>query len=472
MAPSTGLSLGGPVRKGLLGIHVLGEGFGESIVITFPSGAVGVVDCFARRLKVGGHEDRIKANPTLRFLRQTLKAERLAFVALTHPHEDHGRGLSHLLCDYQGAIDEIWLFAGFETIDLGRYLAAAVSRKRQLPIEQLLDDPPGTFANEMMKIREIVDEELSTKGGGTARYRLFQGTKRVKITGEPLITIRFIGPADGMAHAYISEMTDGVRQIVQDDGAVAPDWEPTAINHNRISPSLMLEFGDTRILLGGDMETEAWAEVEREIDQQESELRGLECHLVKVSHHGSATGFTPTLYQRMVFRGEKPLAILTCFNRNKHPLPSPEGVAHLMSATRLLATNAAMAASSGMSRAWASMPDRWFRDIQDDPQLAGLLRPELVRGEVPRPTKRALPEKWLADIRTRPELVAVLTEEVVRRCAQPIPSELDVLAAHRVSIYFDDAGKEADRFVGSGAGELIRTRPGPVESVTQGEKIQ
>src|SRR5688500_14036107 len=103
---------------GALGIHVIGEGFGESIVLEMPGGKVGVIDCFCRRLKARSAPERLAANPTLRLLRGRLRATRLAFVALTHPHEDHGRGLSHLLEDYSNRIDEVWMFVGFELVYL------------------------------------------------------------------------------------------------------------------------------------------------------------------------------------------------------------------------------------------------------------------------------------------------------------------------------------------------------------------
>ena len=98
---------------GNLEIHLIGEGYGESIILQCPNGKVGVLDCFSRQLVTNRGSNTYDFNPVVRFLRRTLKVSRLAFVGFTHPHEDHGRGLSHVLKEYEGAIDEIWMYDTF-----------------------------------------------------------------------------------------------------------------------------------------------------------------------------------------------------------------------------------------------------------------------------------------------------------------------------------------------------------------------
>ena len=86
-----------------LGINILGGGFGESIVLELPNGKVGVLDCFSARLKAATSKERVESNPTLRFLVNELRAKSLAFLGFPHPHEDHGRGLSHLLEEFNSS---------------------------------------------------------------------------------------------------------------------------------------------------------------------------------------------------------------------------------------------------------------------------------------------------------------------------------------------------------------------------------
>ena len=73
-----------------LEIHVFGAAKGESIVLRLPSGQWGVVDCYSGSLK-----DSSK-NPVLKFLTDR-GVDHLAFLCMTHPHDDHYRGMSHLL---------------------------------------------------------------------------------------------------------------------------------------------------------------------------------------------------------------------------------------------------------------------------------------------------------------------------------------------------------------------------------------
>jgi beta-lactamase superfamily II metal-dependent hydrolase len=73
-----------------LEVHVLGANRGESVVLRLPGGGWGVVDCCAP-----SSIDRQK-NATLRFLQERAVTE-LEFLCLTHPHDDHYRGMSHLL---------------------------------------------------------------------------------------------------------------------------------------------------------------------------------------------------------------------------------------------------------------------------------------------------------------------------------------------------------------------------------------
>jgi ribonuclease BN (tRNA processing enzyme) len=61
------------------------SGVGETIVITFPSGGLGLVDAHPSQ-----HSDRPN-------IRDIVKGKNLHFVCLTHPHSDHGIDLVSVL---------------------------------------------------------------------------------------------------------------------------------------------------------------------------------------------------------------------------------------------------------------------------------------------------------------------------------------------------------------------------------------
>jgi glyoxylase-like metal-dependent hydrolase (beta-lactamase superfamily II) len=86
-----------------LTVHVIGEGKGESIILELPNGKWGVIDCYANSIRDES------TNQTLNFLKRR-NAKALEFLCLSHPHEDHFRGITHLLNAYEGAIEEFWRF--------------------------------------------------------------------------------------------------------------------------------------------------------------------------------------------------------------------------------------------------------------------------------------------------------------------------------------------------------------------------
>ncbi len=91
--------------------------------------------------------------------------------------------------------------------------------------------------------------------------------------------------------------------------------------HNGISIGLLVTFGRTRLMLGGDVERPAWENTLTEWDHAE-----LTANCVKVSHHGSPTGYCDGLWAKLAANG-KPIAIVTSFRQ--HRLPRGESLAHI-----------------------------------------------------------------------------------------------------------------------------------------------
>jgi hypothetical protein len=454
-----------------LGVHVLGQGFGESIILEMPNGGVGVIDCFAPQLKATTRAERLQANPTLRFLIQELKAERLAFVALSHPHEDHGRGLTHILEEFRGRIDEIWVFRAFLSIDLERHMKALINGRRRLDIECLRDEPVGTFTDELSKVTELILELTSRTSAVKAHFRYFSGPRRFTVTAEPLI-FHMIGPTDRLVADYEQSLADNMAGLVDDTGRnVNPNWQPDHVNHNRVSAALVVEYGSTRVVLGADMEMDAWQAVLREIDSGTEYNLPLGCHLLKVSHHGSMTGHCPALYERRFRRrGKKPIAVLTPFNRHRKPLPSAEGLNHLLAnASQVFSTNLTEAHhASGRPRpdyvpfpggeGLVAIPLSWANDLAAEPALRGALVPSEAAGAevVSRPD--VVPLTWRHDLIANPRLARLLRPEVRHRLIREDELTSSVTETDcRLSFYFNDRGRELTkrRYVGPLAGRLI-----------------
>jgi hypothetical protein len=456
--------------SGLLGIHVLGQGFGESIVLQMPNGSVGVIDCFAPRLKATTRTERLAANPTLRFLAEELRAERLAFLAFSHPHEDHGRGLSHILEEFRGRIDEIWIFRAFQSIDLERHMMALLCGGRRLDIEILRDEPVGTFALELSKVKVLICDLTTRTNPAAARFRYFTGYSRFTQAGEPL-TFHMIGPTDRLVAEYEQSLADNLSGLVDDSGEnVSPNWQPDRVNHNRVSAALVVEYGKTRVVLGADMETEAWEAVLGEIDRGTEYDLPLSCHLIKVSHHGSMTGHCPGLYERRFRRRRhKPLAVLTPFNRHKNPLPSNAGMSHLLAHTKqVFTTNVAEACHAAGSpppgyvsvpvgEENVAVPLTWSKALTANPSLSWVLARSVSQGAAAPLPPATPPLSWHNDLITNPRLARLLHPEARHFLGSEAEVNLTVPERDcRVSFYFNDRGMElaGRRYVGPLAGQL------------------
>lgn len=446
-------------------IHIIGAGFGESIVLVLPNGKVGVIDCCSSSLQGENADERLQNNPTLRFLRKSLKVQQLAFLAFTHPHEDHGRGISHLLKEYAGHIDEIWVFDAFQEFALERYYLALFNSRRRLPIERLLGEEPGTFSEELLTIRKLIIEQIELSNTTRAFPKLFKGREMFSVDGE-LVTIEFLGPSQTLAVLYKESIINNLAGLVDAKGNVLNEsWRHDTVNHNLASPALLLTYGLTQIVVGCDMEVQGWEEAIRELPDETS----LACQFVKVSHHGSETGYTDDLYAR--FGAQRlPLAALTPFNRHRRPLPRRAGVKYLKVRTAELWTTSLQAALRSMGIEEPLSPDelsrlgpmiaRWKTLLDAQPQYWRSLDPDYVRQDGPPVAgdqeSVPIPSEWFADLVAEPRLAALLHPDLRIRDMPDFERLEPIEDNYRLSFSFDKDGNELleDRYVGPGCGKL------------------
>jgi len=127
-----------------------------------------------------------------------------------------------------------------------------------------------------------------------------------------------------------------------------------------ITGGLLIEYGQARIILGGDIDTGAWQETMRTIPSER-----LKSGLVKTSHHGSATGYCDGLWQRLS-PGRTAVAVITPYS--SQGLPSAEGLAHISSHANV--TLAASVKAAALATDWsASTLDTGFQGVSADALL-------------------------------------------------------------------------------------------------------
>ncbi len=441
----------------VLGVHLIGRGFGESIILELPDGEVGVIDCCSPlRLAKASRTERIRINPTLKFLHDALKAKKLAFLGFTHPHEDHGSGLSHLLEHFGDKIKQFWLFDVFFLLELGNYFRALSQVRTPSAVEELLNEQAGTFGEEMLNVARRVGAQVNSRRRSKPIIRLFGKLRSFVVSG---VQVDCLGPHGNVASGYGQAIARNLKGVLDANGKLVREgWNPLKVNHNQISPALLLTFGKTKVVLGGDMEQAAWKAVLRDVKNRDEMMPNLRCHFWKVSHHGSKTGATNQLMRAFSPR-KAMLAALTPFNRHQAPLPNSVGVGRIRPrVSQLLTTNLPEAQKALTGRnAPIGIPPDWISLLANNPSLQGALTQTVIG-----PERRVLPFPFVPNelkpaLFADPSRLCLLRPNLQISARQEIEKmQGGVHNACRLSFYFDASGRELmnRRYVGALAGTL------------------
>lgn len=289
-----------------LEIHVLGAGKGESIILNWPGDHWGVVDCYAPTLK--DHT----TNPTLQFLRDR-GVKDLEFVCLTHPHDDHFRGMSQLL--EQLKVKNFWRFPTVSARDLRLLAKSMVVDAARGDVEERKEN-----ANDFVRTMSIVNERRKNKEICQMMVTGHQQLYPVPFEQSAKFQIWSFAPHGNQLGKYEQALSASFTT----DEKLLPN--PPRVSHNDVSVGLLVMFGNTRIMLGGDVEQAAWADI---CPQHYREHFFVDA--IKVPHHGSETGFIPDLWGKLAGR-KKPIAVIAPYRR--FCLPKPNALRHIGSTPR------------------------------------------------------------------------------------------------------------------------------------------
>lgn len=455
-----------------IGIHVVGSGFGESVVIEFPDGTAGVIDPFCQDITVDGSNCSEK-HPIARFLDRDVKPSALRFVSITHPHIDHCLGVSGFLEYYDRAIEKLWLYEGFQLDTAERYLAKLLDGKARESTEEPLLLPPGTLLHELEamnrwrrknpdrfdKWRHNTYVDLQFTTGNTREARLL-----------------FLAPTKGILRRLDDGLEDAIRSI-----RASPTGEAylntahiAAIESkiNSLSIVFVLSWGNLLLLFCGDAERETWEGVFK-VDCSAPLLQKLRANWVKVGHHGSSNGYSAALLSAL--RESRPACVLTPFNRISlaRRLPSRTALEELHGCSSAIHTTctrfsshagtwraASKPAAQGEDSSTQTVPARWAPLLQANPHLAQALV------YVKRPTGEEkgtpdVPAFMYADMKANPELVRLFRPEyrehiltALAGMEEPVVGTKEPVVEQnfRTSHYYGVDGKLLDIYVGEGAG--------------------
>jgi beta-lactamase superfamily II metal-dependent hydrolase len=355
------------LEEGLLNLVVYGPGKGEACVVRLPDGRVGVVD--------GCREDKDPVAELLDALRATAAdsaAFRLAFVAMTHPHDDHYAGLGRLLKRWRGKVDEVW-FNGYGTRYAERLLAF-VRNVRAAPLSL-----PDEKAVEGLG-RFLEEARRATCGHDTAMQWLVADKclARGERDGQPL-EVWSCGPADLDMDDAALELTTALELLALGQPLGKP------LDPNLSSGATLIRWGAAAVLLGGDLlcghnSRRGWWRARERV--------GEAVQVVSVAHHASEEAHDEVLWDQM----RPALAIVTPFkNAGGSQPPRPEMVKKLAGSAVVVMTS----------------PPAWTWDDQKPVASHGLSCDHVPPGPVVRGRNNAVKQLALAGTPARHNAVAV-----------------------------------------------------------------
>ncbi len=271
-----------------LKIDFLESGPGETILIRFPNGKVGIVDA---------HPSPSRTRSPLSKL---VKGAPIAFACLSHPHADHGVDLVSLFEDRNCEVNSFWhtlthvgqFFYGLEEIDI-------------------FPGPHREFIREQQKkwADFLIDLYHAVRARGIEVRQLRNDAKDIQV-GD--VSVSVLSPGQKAQNDFV----ETYQKRLEKKTKLVPD-------PNLLSAILAIRHGSSLVLLGSDALRKSWheaARVFRELDLPKAVV-------VKVPHHGAKNALCvrPKKHESNYFRlcqtHPKPIAVLFPGD-SRHPHPT------------------------------------------------------------------------------------------------------------------------------------------------------
>jgi len=288
-------------------IDIFGAAYGEATVISFEGDnaqAYGVVDCHPRG-------NSLYTNPIVRHLKSTLRARALSFVVATHPHEDHIHGLYQVIRAFPenvsffgwwGGAAPAYHLAYYKQLEEQYRAERRTIGTRWRSIEALLDAVRGHGDVPAVPAHDTTD-------GMPDPFRTC-GNSEVDA-----VRVRGVSPWLPEQSKYLRAIASGVHP--------GDHIDEHRFLANQTSIGLLIEYGEARVVLGGDVEKPNW-----DCAFSRGAAASLEgVHFIKLPHHGSATGSHLDMWsgkRRFVTaHPQATVAVATRYSLGRTELPDP-----------------------------------------------------------------------------------------------------------------------------------------------------
>lgn len=244
----------------MLNLDFYESGDGETIVLTFPSGGMGIVDA---------HPSSLPNRPGILDL---IRGRTVHFVCLTHPHRDHGADLIPVLEQHQ-EVRSFW-----HTVD-------------DVQVTVFLQQEVMNYPNYPSECREAVIR--MKKGWAKFLIDLYGAVAQKGIPRHQLRSDLRTHEVDGVEISVLSPDETITQRFVRAHGNRLRDFKAVLPDPNLLSAVLALKYGGVVVLLGGDALKENWRSATRLF----FDLKLPKAAILKVSHHGASDALQTDLRQ-------------------------------------------------------------------------------------------------------------------------------------------------------------------------------
>ena len=262
------------------------SGNGETIIITFPNGGLGIVDA---------HPSSQAHRPTIADL---IADKKIHFVCLSHPHADHGIDLIPVLENHAN-IREFW----HSTSDVDGFIFCITETNNYnypSPVKQFAHDFRKGWAEFLVRLYGAVAER------NIEDRQLHSNVKAILIDG---VEIHVLSPEESIKTKFIKAYRDRAARKTK-----------TLPDPNLLSTVLALKYGQSVVLLGSDALKDNWASATDRF--RENKLA--DALVLKIPHHGASNAIIlhpragDTNYLNLCSRSPRAKAILFAGDA-KHP---------------------------------------------------------------------------------------------------------------------------------------------------------
>jgi len=262
------------------------SGIGDTIIVTFPDGGIGIVDA---------HPSSETTRPAIEDL---IRGKKVHFVCLTHPHADHGVDLISIL-EKHTPIDAFW----HTTSDISAFLFR-VQETQNFPSEV------RDFATRLNQdwANFLIDIFFAVADRGIPEHVLRADIESINYAG---VDVHVLAPEEAIQNRF--------KKVLQEKIATPERKLPDT---NLLSAVLALHFGSQIVLLGADALQANWSEAYRRWYKKKLP----KACILKVPHHGAANSVhfrhssAEHTYFDMCHRTPPVQAVLFAGDR-KHPHP-------------------------------------------------------------------------------------------------------------------------------------------------------